>query len=117
MRAIACWVSSADQLGDSHAMRDPPCCRLSPCPGRGGVKGEQRQRSLIPGRDMLRRLCRAGRAAEHWHLSQRASDGSQILDELVGDEEWFAVEAFDQLAQPFDLQVVYKDRIVIARVV
>ena len=27
---------AADQLGDNHAMRDPPCCRLSPCPAEAG---------------------------------------------------------------------------------
>src|SRR6516165_3082058 len=114
MRAIACWVSSPDQLGDSHAMRDPPCCKLSPWPGRGRVKGEQRQRPCIPGRDMPRRLGGARRPAERWHLPEDAPDGPQILDELVGDEQRLAVEALDQLLQPLDLQVVDEDRIVVA---
>ena len=58
-----------------------------------------------------------GAAAERRHRAQRAPDGSQILDKLVGDEERLAVEAFDQLAQPVDLVAVNRNRIVGASVI
>jgi hypothetical protein len=81
------------------------------------VKGKERQRSLIPGSDQPRRLACASRAAKRWHVPEGAPYGAQILNELVGDEERLAGQAFDQLAQPVDLPAVDEHRIVGAFVV
>jgi len=81
------------------------------------VKGEQRQLSRIPLGDEPRCLARRRWPPERRHLTKGALDGSQILDELVSDEQRLAVEALNQLTQPIGLQAVDRNRIVIALVV
>ena len=95
----------------------PAVLQIEPVARRSRMKGEQRQRPRIPGRDQLRSLARRRWAAERRHRSEGTPDGAQILDELVGDEERLPVEALDQLAQPVDLQAVDEHRIVGARVI
>src|SRR5262249_38668843 len=81
------------------------------------MKGEQRQLSLIPGRDEGRRLARRRQPAERRYLAEGTPDSAQILDELVGNEERLAVEALDQLTQPVDFQAMDEHRIVSAFVI
>ena len=85
----------------------PAVLQVEPVPGRGRMKGEQRQLPRVPGLDQPRRLARRRQAAERRHLPEGAPDGAQILDELVGDQQRLAVEALDQLAQPVDLDRVH----------
>src|SRR5262245_11496030 len=78
------------------------------------MKGEQRQFSLVPGRDVPRRLSRRRLAAERRDVTKGAPDGAQVLDELVVDEQGLTVEALDQLTQPVDFHLVYGDWVVVA---
>ena len=68
------------------------------------MKGEQRQLPSFQSATSCAACARRRRPAERRHLPEGAPDGAQVLDELVGDEQRLAVEAFDQLAQPVDLQ-------------
>ena len=76
------------------------------------MKGEQRQ--LCP--RFHASTSRAASSADvpppsAGYLAESPPDGTQILDELVGDQQRLAVEALDQLAQPVDFQGVDADRI------
>ena len=85
----------------------PAVLQIEPVPGRGRMKGEQRQRRpRSTPRPAASPRARRRRPAERRHRPEGAPDGAQILDELVGDQQRLAVEALDQLAQPVDLQAV-----------
>src|SRR5262245_55046555 len=78
---------------------------------RGGrMQGEQWQRPRVPLCNQARGLARWRQAAKCRYLPEGAPDGVQVLNELVGDEQRLAVQAFDQLAQPVDLQAVDHNR-------
>jgi len=66
----------------------------------------------VPGVDQARRLARRRQAAERRHLPEGPPDRAQILNELVGDQQWLAVQALDQLAQPVNFDSVHLDRVV-----